>query len=176
MEKHQVADYIRERIQKISTHREQLSSGCAACHVIFSLKDKMNMPEQDCVDLLTEVLTEDPKLNEKFIGMVEQIHMTERNIGGTFAVRERQSKDAYMETYFANVLEELSSDLTHHSHQILLRKLLLAYMSLYIAQTIGVDYHAATEELYYLLRKDENKNSQIDNMISKIETKITKHF
>jgi hypothetical protein len=45
----------------------------------------------------------------------------------------------------------------------------LAYISLYLAQTIGVDYHAATEELYYLLRKKDSKNAQIDEIISKMQ-------
>jgi hypothetical protein len=58
---------------------------------------------------------------------------------------------------------------------MLLRKLLLAYLGLYIAQTIGVDYHAATEELYYLLRKDGRKNSKLDEFISKLESKISQH-
>ena len=102
---------------------------------------------------------------------VEQIHMVERHLGGSFVLRERESKDAYLDTYFANVLDELSSDLNHFSHQIL-RKLLLAYLSLYIAQTIGVDYHAATEELYYLLRKNDSKNQKLDEFISKMEAKI----
>lgn len=172
MEKHQISDFISEKIRMVQAHREQLHSGCAACHIIFSLKDKTGMPEQDCADMLTEVLTDDPALNQKFIEMVEQIHMTERNMGGTFAMRERDSKDAYIKTYFANVLDEISSDLASYSHQALLRKLLLAYASLYIAQTIGVDYHAATEELYYLLRKNAEHDTQIDKTVSKIESKI----
>jgi uncharacterized protein YpmB len=44
---------------------------------------------------------------------------------------------------------------------------------LYLAQTIGVDYHAATEELYYLLRKDHSKDSKISQLVAKFEAKIT---
>ncbi|MFN3654999.1 MAG: hypothetical protein ACK4TO_06695 [Candidatus Nitrosotenuis sp.] len=103
--------------------------------------------------------------------------MVERHLGGSFVLRERESKDAYLDAYFANVLEELSSDLHHFSHQTLIRKLLLAYLSMHIAQTIGVDYHAATEELYYLLRKNNSKNMEINEFISKIEAKIKQnHF
>ena len=65
-----------------------------------------------------------------------------------------------------------SSDLVMFSPEILLRKLLLVYLSLYIAQTIGVDYHAATEELYYILRKDEEKNRIIDDFIVKLQNRI----
>ncbi|NDB33527.1 MAG: hypothetical protein EB160_08920, partial [Nitrososphaeria archaeon] len=71
-----------------------------------------------------------------------------------------------------NVLDELGTDLVQYSSDILLRKLLLAYLSLYIAQTIGVDYHAATEELYYILRKNERKNLQLDEFIEKLQSRI----
>lgn len=95
-----------------------------------------------------------------------------RHLGGSFALRERESKDSYLEAYFSNVLDELTSDLITSSHQIILRKLLLSYLALYLAQTIGVDYHAATEELYYLLRKDDSKNSKISQLVAKFESKI----
>jgi hypothetical protein len=36
-----------------------------------------------------------------------------------------------------------------------LRKLLISSIALGIAQNIGIDYHAATEELYYYMRKNE---------------------
>ena len=171
METSQIKDLLKEELQKIRTHKIELHQGCAACHVIFSLKERLSSSEQDCADLISEILTENTELNEEFVQTVEQIHMVERHLGGSFVLRERESKDAYLDTYFANVLDELSSDLNHFSHQIL-RKLLLAYLSLYIAQTIGVDYHAATEELYYLLRKNDSKNQKLDEFISKMEAKI----
>jgi hypothetical protein len=173
MKKYETIEFIKEKIRRILDHQEQEHS-CAACHIIFSLKDKTGKSEQDCADILSEILTDDPRLNQEFIEMVEQIHMKERNMGGTFAMRERESKDSYLEAYFANVIDELASDLTHQSHKMVIRKILLAYISLYIAQTIGVDYHAATEEIYYLLRKDETKNLHIDELISKIESKAVK--
>ena len=98
--------------------------------------------------------------------------MNERHLGESFSLRERESKDNYLEAYFSNVLDELTSDLITSSHQMILRKLLLSYLALYLAQTIGVDYHAATEELYYLLRKDDSKNSKISQLIAKFESKI----
>jgi hypothetical protein len=176
-EKPRIRNLIKEELEKIRAHKTELQHGCAACHVMFSLKEKLDIPEQDCADLVSELLSEDSALNEEFVQTVEQIHMVERHLGGSFAMRERESKDAYLDAYFANVLEELGSDLNHFSHQALIRKLLLAYLSLYIAQTIGVDYHAATEELYYLLRKNNSKNTQIDEFISKLEAKIKQnHF
>lgn len=169
MEKFKVQEMIREELQKVLAHKESLHDGCAACHIIFSLKNKTGTSEQDCADALSEALTADPKLNEEFIETIEKIHMIERSMGGTFALRERESKDAYLEAYFANVLEELRADTIKYSQHAVLRKLVLAYISLYLAQTIGVDYHAATEELYYLLRKTDSKNAQIDEIISKLQ-------
>lgn len=166
--------FIRETLDKIRKHKTELHDGCVACHVIFSLKQKSGRSEQDAADMLSEVLTGNPKLNSEFIDVVEQIHMRERSMGSTFATRGRDSKDSYLETYFSNVLDELTSDLHFASHEIILRKLLLSYLALYLAQTIGVDYHAATEELYYLLRKDDSKNSKIAHLIAKFEEKIRK--
>lgn len=165
---------VRETLEKIKNHETELHQGCVACHVIFSLKQNSGRSEQDAADLLSEILTHDPKFNAEFIETVEQVHMKDRGMGGVFAERERESKDAYLETYFSNVLDELGSDLHFASYDIILRKLLLSYLALYLAQTIGVDYHAATEELYYLLRKDEGKNSKIAHLIAKFEEKIRK--
>ena len=161
-----------DELQKIRNHQTQLNQGCAACHVMFTLKSKSGSSEQDCADMVSQILSEDQKLNEEFVETVEQIHMSERGLGGSFAMRERESKDSYLDAYFVNVLDELWSDLVQYSSDILLRKLLLAYLSLYMAQTIGVDYHAATEELYYILRKNEKKNLQLDEFIEKLEVKI----
>ncbi|MEW6043152.1 MAG: hypothetical protein AB1299_09335 [Thermoproteota archaeon] len=176
-EKPKIRNLIKEELAKIRAYKTELHEGCAACHVMFSLKERLGVSEQDCADLVSELLSEDALLNEEFVETVEQIHMIERRLGGSFALRERESKDAYLSAYFANVFEELSSDLNHFSHQVLLRKLLLAYLSLYIAQTICVDYHAATEEVYYLLRKNNSKNLQLDEFVSKLEAKIKQnHF
>ena len=166
------ADFIRKELDVIKDHKVDLHGGCVACHMIFTLKEKTDRSEQNAADLLSEVLTHDPILNRKFIDIVEQIHMNERHLGASFTLRERESKDNYLEAYFSNVLDELTSDLITSSHQIILRKLLLSYLALYLAQTIGVDYHAATEELYYLLRKDDSKNSKISQLIAKFESKI----
>ena len=172
MEKEEIRRLVIDELEKIRNHKTHLGQGCAACHVMFSLKNTLDAPEQDCADVISQILTEDSKLNEEFIETVEQIHMSERGLGGSFAMRERESKDAYLDAYFGNVLDELRTDTTQYSPEILLRKLLLAYISLYIAQTIGVDYHAATEELYYILRKNEKKNLQLDEFIDNLQQKI----
>ena len=172
MDKDKIRQLIINELEKIRIHETKLVDGCAACHVMFSLKNILDTSEQDCADFVSEILTDDKKLNQDFIETVEQIHMSERGMGGAFAFRERESKDAYLNTYLTNVLDELSSDLVMFSPEILLRKLLLVYLSLYIAQTIGVDYHAATEELYYILRKDEEKNRIINDFVVKLQNRI----
>lgn len=48
-------------------------NGCAACHVLFTLVDRMGLSETDAADLLSEILTEKPALNDRFIEMVESI-------------------------------------------------------------------------------------------------------
>jgi len=172
MDREESARFVREKLEEIKQHKLDLHDGCVACHMIFSLKERLVSSEQDAADLLSEVLTHDSALNREFIDVVEQVHMHERNMSKIFAARERESKDSYLEAYFSNILDELTSDLNFSSYQMILRKLLLSYLALYLAQTIGVDYHAATEELYYLLRKDDNKNSKISQLISKFEAKI----
>lgn len=166
------ANFIRNELDNIKDHKVELHGNCVACHMIFKLKEILESSEQNAADLLSGVLTSNSALNREFIDVVEKIHMNDRHLGGSFALRERESKDSYLEAYFSNVLDELTSDLIASSHKILLRKLLLSYLALYLAQTIGVDYHAATEELYYLLRKDESKNSKISQLIGKFESKI----
>ena len=167
--------FIRKELDEVKNNKVDLHGGCVACHVIFRLKERLESSEQNAADLLSEILTSDSVLNREFIDVVEKIHMNDRHLGGSFALRERESKDNYLEAYFSNVLDELTSDLITSSHQIILRKLLLSYLGLYLAQTIGVDYHAATEELYYLLRKDDSKNSKISQLVARFESKIKAH-
>ena len=60
---------------------------------------------------------------------------------------------------------------------MVLRKLLLSSISLQVAQNLGIDYHAATEELYYYLRKNEyNTNQNIIHVIDKFNQTIRKSF
>ena len=172
MEHNEYVNFIKKELDNIKDHQIDLHGSCVACHIIFRLKEKLESSEQNAADLLSEILTDNSILNREFIDVVEKIHMSDKHLGGSFALRERESKDSYLEAYFSNVLDELTSDLITTSHQIILRKLLLSYLSLYLAQTIGIDFHAATEELYYLLRKDDSRNSKISQLIAKFESKI----
>jgi hypothetical protein len=38
-----------------------------------------------------------------------------------------------------------------------MRKLLITYLSLHLAQSLGVDHHAAKEELYYYMQKKDHE-------------------
>ena len=95
--------------------------------------------------------------------MVETIHMKQRMMGITFSIKTREAKDRYIDSNFKNSLEELSTDLANYGTDI----------SLQIAQNIGIDYHAAIEELYYYIRKNEQNTNQhmiqfIDSFYEKI--------
>lgn len=131
------------------------NNGCAACHVLFKVKETMNVSEQDAADLLSEVLLDNTPLNDQFISMVEQIHMKGRMMGATFAIKTREAKDRYIDANFKNTLSEIVSDASVYGTELLMRKLILSHIALNIAQNLGIDYHAATEELYYYMRKND---------------------
>lgn len=65
---------------------------CAACHILFTLIDKMHINESDASNMLSEILFHDPKLNDTFIEMVENIHMKQRMMGIPFSIKSRDSK------------------------------------------------------------------------------------
>ena len=149
---------------------------CAACHILFKLVDKMQVSESDASELLSEILFHDPKLNDIFIEMVENIHMKQRMMGIPFSIKSRDAKDRYIESNFKNLLAELTSDLINYGSDIVLRKLLISAIALEIAQNIGIDYHAATEELYYYMRKNDQKTHEgilafIDGFYKRISRK-----
>lgn len=149
------------------------ANGCAACHVLFSLMDKIRLNESDASELLSQILFHDPQLNESFIEMVENVHMKQRMMAIPFSIRTRESKDKYIDSNLKNVLSELSADLVNYGTDIVLRKLLILSISLEIAQNIGIDYHAATEELYYYMRKnDQETHARILEFIDRFYEKI----
>ena len=149
------------------------ANGCAACHVLFSIVDKMHLNESEASDLLSQILFHDPQLNESFIEMVESVHMKQRMMAIPFSIRTRESKDKYIDSNLKNVLSELSADLVNYGTDIVLRKLLILSISLEIAQNIGIDYHAATEELYYYMRKkDQDTHTKILEFIDRFYGKI----
>ena len=152
---------ILQEIHQIDSDPSKVKeNGCAACHILFTVVNKLQISEQDASELLSEILSKDPKLNDLFIEMVESIHMKQRMIGITFSIKTRQAKNRYIDMNFKNFLEELSTDLVNHDTDIVLRKLFLSSMSLQLAQNIGIDYHAATEEIYYYIRKHEQNTNQ----------------
>jgi hypothetical protein len=141
-------------------------NGCAACHVLFTLVRRMDLSETDAADLLTEVLLAKPELNDRFIEMVENIHMKQRMMGVTFAIKTREAKDRYVDSQFKNSLDELLSDAANYGTEIVLRKLIMSHIALELAQNLGIDYHAATEELYYYMRKhDEETHAALMKLV-----------
>ena len=70
---------ISQEIDNVNTNPSIVKvNGCAACHVLFSIVDKMHVNESEASDLLSQILFYDPQLNESFIEMVESIHMKQR--------------------------------------------------------------------------------------------------
>jgi hypothetical protein len=147
-------------------------NGCAACHVLFKVKEAMSVSEQDAADLLSEVLLDNKVLNDDFISMVEQIHMKARIMGVTFAIKTREAKDRYIDSNFKNTLSELTSDASTYGTEIVMRKLILSNIALNIAQNLGIDYHAAVEELYYYMRK--NDMATHEELMQAIRSLLTK--
>lgn len=149
---------IRNELAKVSENPLLIKgNGCAACHVLFRIKESMKVSEQDAADLLSEVLLDNAKLNEDFIEMVEIIHMKGRMMGTTFAIKTREAKDRYIDANFKNTLDELAADASSYGAEIVMRKLIVSAIALNIAQNLGIDYHAATEELYYFMRKNDSQ-------------------
>lgn len=144
--------------------------GCAACHVLFKLIKTLSLSESDAGDLLSQALFEDSQLNDRFIDMVEKIHMKERMMGVQFSIKSREAKDRFIYANLKNVIAELSFDIKQYGKELVLRKLLLSLITVQLAQNIGVDHHAATEELYYFMKK----NIDSDNLILKFINKISK--
>jgi len=148
-------------------------NGCAACHVLFVLAEEMNVSEQDASDLLSEVLSKSPNLDDEFIAMVENIHMKKRMMGNVFAIKTRESKDKYIDSNFKNTIAEIHSDLINYGPDVTLRKLLISLISLEIAKNIGTDYHASTEELYHYMRRNhQDTNKELMVFINQLYQRI----
>jgi hypothetical protein len=88
---------------------------------------------------------------------VENIHMKQKMMGVTFAIKSREAKDRYLDSQFKNALDELYADIANYGVDVVFRKLIMSYIALEIAQNLGIDYHAATEELYYYMRKRDEE-------------------
>jgi len=170
-EKERTAEQIiSQEVEAVANNPARVKeNGCAACHVLFTLVGRMNLSETDAADLLTEVLLAKPELNDRFIEMVENVHMKQRMMGVTFAIKTREAKDKYVDSQFKNALDELLSDAANYGVDIVLRKLVMSYIALEIAQNVGIDYHAATEELYYYMRKrDEETHAALIKLVQSV--------
>jgi len=154
---------IDSEITRVLSNTSLIGYGaCAACHVLFRLIKTLSLSESDAGDLLSQVLFEDPQL--------EKIHMKDRMMGVQFSIKSREAKDRYIDANVKNVISELSFDIKQYGKEIILRKLLLSLITVQLAQNIGVDYHAATEELYYFMKKNMTLTliQEFINKISKI--------
>lgn len=148
-------------------------NGCAACHILFELANKMQISELDATDLLSQILLHDPNLNDAFVEMVEDIHMKRRMMAIPFVLKSRNAKDKCIDSNFKNFLEEKSSELVNYGYDLVLRKLLISAIALEIAQNIGIDYHAAMEELYHYMRKnDDQTNSALIEFGARLRRKV----
>ncbi len=59
--------------------------------------------------------------------------------------------------------------------RIVLRKLIMSQIALELAQNLGIDYHAATEELYYYMRKkDMETHTELMQLVRSIIGKTIK--
>src|SRR5215467_11139297 len=150
-------------------------NGCVACHILFTLVNRMGISEASASDQLSEILTHDQNLNEKFIDVVEKIHMKQRMMGVSFSLKTRDAKNRYINSQMKDGLYELDVDLMNYGKDIVMRKLLITYLSLQLAQSIGVDHHAAKEELYYYMRtKDYETHTMLTEFMDHFYEKVCK--
>ena len=100
---------------------------------------------------------------------MENIHMKQKMMGVTFAIKSKEAKDRYLDSQFKNALDELFADIANYRVDVVFRKLIMSYIALEIAQNLGIDYHAATEELYYYMRKrDEEMRAALLKLVRSI--------
>jgi len=89
-------------------------------------------------------------------------------MGVQFSIKSREAKDRYIDANIKNIISELLIEIKNYGVEMVLRKLLLSLISVQLAQNIGVDHHAATEELYYYMKKNEATSTLIIELINKI--------
>ncbi len=130
-------------ITKVTSNSSLIKNGgCASCHILFKLIETLSLNESDATDL--------------------------RLMGVRFSIKSREAKDRYIDANIKNTISELSTEIKNYGAEIALRKLLLSLISVQLAQNIGVDHHAATEELYYYMKKNEDISTLIVEFINKI--------
>ncbi len=140
---------------------------CFACHVIYTVMSECGIDEATAADLLSEVLSEDPSLNDRFIQAMEYLHLYSRARALWFYSKDRVEKDDYLMMHVRNAIAEIEYEAREYGNDAVFRRLLLSYLSTYIAQIIGMDLHASTEELYYLLRKKGELEEEIERVIKR---------
>jgi hypothetical protein len=176
-DKHDIAkNLIEQEINDIMMMPTRVrEGGCVACHILFTLVNRMGTSEASASDQLSEILTHDQILNEKFIDVVEKIHMKQRMMGVSFSLKSRDSKNRYINSQMKGGLYELDIDLVNYGKDIVMRKLLITYLSLQLAQSIGIDHHAAKEELYYYMRtKDNETHTMLTEFMDHFYEKVCK--
>lgn len=95
--------------------------------------------------------------------------MMQKMMGVTFAIKSREAEDTYLDSQFKNALDELFADIANYRVDVIFRKLIMSYIALEIAQNLGIDYHAATEELFYYMRKrDEETRAALLKLVMSI--------
>src|SRR5215471_14019954 len=129
-------------------------NGCVACHILFTLVNRMGISEASAFDQLSEILIHDD--------------LCCRNMGVSFSLKNRDSK-------MKDGLYDLNIDLVNYGKDFVMRKLLITYLSLQLAQSIGIDHHAAKEELYYYMRtKDNETHTMLTEFMDHFYEKVCK--
>jgi hypothetical protein len=165
---------IEQEINAVRSNPSRVKEkGCVACHVLFTLVDRMGISEAEASDQLSEILIHDRDLNEAFIDIVENVHMKQRMMGVSFSLKKRDAKNRYINSQMKDALYELNIDLMNYGKDIVMRKLFITHISLQLAQTIGIDHHAAKEELYYYMRtKDNETHTMLTEFMDRFYEKI----
>ncbi len=155
-------DIIRDTLEDIMNDIKRYANtdSCIPCKIISNISKELELSESDAGEILSNILANDIELYERFIEVMENVHMRIRNKALNFYSKSREGKDRYLELYIRNAITELRDD-TRYSKDIVIRRLVLNYLSTYLAQTLGLDFHASTEEVYYILRK----NSSLEDFI-----------
>jgi hypothetical protein len=164
---------IKNEISVVTNNPSIIKGNAAALLVMCCSKSKiMHVSEQDAATWFQKSYWTKMPLNDEFISMVEEIHMKARMMGNIFAIKTREAKDRYIDSNFKNTLSELTSDACVYGTEIVMRTLILSNIALNIAQNLGVDYHAAMEELYYYMRKKDIQTHE--ELIQSIRSLLTK--
>ena len=141
---------------------------CFVCRVIYDIMKNADMDESTAAYNLSEVLSSDRELNERFIAAVEYVHLYSRARALWFYSKSREEKDNYLATHIKNALLELEYEGNVYGREYIVRRLLLAYLFSYIAQIVGMDLHASTEEVYYVLRGKSTLEHELHKSIDRI--------